>query len=541
MIHNEQILEYIDGMLDPESEQALFDALARQPELRAAMRQFICIGEAVRADREAYAPPAEVERSLMAGIGLSPAELGFVAPSVGIIERLGMLGGRYLGMIGAFILGVLLASVTVYQIVDVDGGDERGSAASHGSARGGTAAGGTVAGGTASSKNGTTMNGGSAADDRGAAAGLNNRGTGVGSSIQSGAGAQGAAASQGYGGNASSSASAPRVAETNIGSNDSRSSRTSPRSSRSSLRETARMRSGNEALSSPAANNGNDIASSERANGSSERSTIRSTTSTDTRTSATSDGASRNEGVSLRDREGGISSPPREESAAENGSSMTSPNAVAVESAKLRRSRADIGAASEYEGIAANRSPSSVALESMPASSLEIEGSESDGGRHGALLEVRGQIGWSLNESNARTIGSAGRTSFAGGAYWQPVGSLALGVEGGMESYDQTLRYRNSDTLQIDQRPTYLWGGATLRYYLGALSINELAPYVQTTLGGTSAGPVLRFRLGTEYDLGINMAFTLSGEFSALFYSFDEQRLTSGRWGLTTGLQYNIR
>jgi hypothetical protein len=179
-------------------------------------------------------------------------------------------------------------------------------------------------------------------------------------------------------------------------------------------------------------------------------------------------------------------------------------------------------------------------MELNDVTSSAAGGGNEDGG-HGFITEARYQFGGSLNESNARSVGTLGRDAYAMGAYWQFNSSLAAGIEGGNESYDQTLRYRNSDTLQIDQRPNYFWGGLSLRYYLGALSIADVEPYLQTTFGGTSAGPIFRFRLGAQYELGSNVSATLSGEFSSLFYKFDQQSLTSGRWGVTGGIQYTIR
>src|SRR5688500_4205909 len=78
MRRSESIFEFIDGSLDSVQEQELFDEMARAPEMRAELRQYIAIGEAVRADREAYVPPADAERSLMAGLGLAPIAGGAV-------------------------------------------------------------------------------------------------------------------------------------------------------------------------------------------------------------------------------------------------------------------------------------------------------------------------------------------------------------------------------------------------------------------------------------------------------------------------------
>ena len=94
MTQSEAILEYIDGTLDHDAEQALFDSMARHPELRSTLRQFISIGSAVHADREAYAPPAHVEQALLAGLGLVPSSTGAVAASSATGSLLGWFGGK---------------------------------------------------------------------------------------------------------------------------------------------------------------------------------------------------------------------------------------------------------------------------------------------------------------------------------------------------------------------------------------------------------------------------------------------------------------
>lgn len=110
------IFDFIDGALDPTREQALFDELARHPEMRAELRHYIAIGEAVRADREAYMPPAEVEHALMSGIGLAPiATLGGAGAAAagtagaGLLARIAMFR-RMAPLAGAFVLGMLVAT-----------------------------------------------------------------------------------------------------------------------------------------------------------------------------------------------------------------------------------------------------------------------------------------------------------------------------------------------------------------------------------------------------------------------------------------------
>ncbi|MGE3800292.1 MAG: hypothetical protein AB7H80_04665 [Candidatus Kapaibacterium sp.] len=122
------ILEFIDGTLDSSSEQSLFDELAGHPEMRTELRQYVMIGDAVRADREAYAPPSDVERKLFGGLGLIPmvgagaagtaaAAAGGGAAAGGAAAGLfsfAALKSGLLPLLTGFLLGSLLVGGGVY-------------------------------------------------------------------------------------------------------------------------------------------------------------------------------------------------------------------------------------------------------------------------------------------------------------------------------------------------------------------------------------------------------------------------------------------
>ncbi len=124
------ILEFIDGTLDSGSEQSLFDNLAAQPELRTELRQYVMIGDAVRSDREAYAPPSDVERRLLGGLGLIPlagaggAGAAAAAGGGGIISFLAALKGSLFPLLTGFLLGSLLVGGGVFLWMDSGAGSE---------------------------------------------------------------------------------------------------------------------------------------------------------------------------------------------------------------------------------------------------------------------------------------------------------------------------------------------------------------------------------------------------------------------------------
>ena len=158
-----------------------------------------------------------------------------------------------------------------------------------------------------------------------------------------------------------------------------------------------------------------------------------------------------------------------------------------------------------------------------------------------AFAELRGKAGASLNPTNARNGGSpaAFMNNLAVGAYMMMGRSFAVGIEGGSEAYDQVLSFDSGDTDKVEQRPTYVWGGVAGRYYLGTIPGIELQPFMQGTLGFTSAGPLGRIRLGAGYDLG-TAALNIGVEASTLVYSFNGRPLMSGRVGATVGAEVRL-
>ena len=124
MNQSDQMLEFIDGTLGVPQEQELFEQLAVHPELRTELRHYVQIGDAVRADREAFAPPADVERRLLGGLGLLPlggAAAGTAGAAAGGLFGTSLLKGGLLHLIGGFILGALLAGGGVWYALDRSG------------------------------------------------------------------------------------------------------------------------------------------------------------------------------------------------------------------------------------------------------------------------------------------------------------------------------------------------------------------------------------------------------------------------------------
>lgn len=156
------------------------------------------------------------------------------------------------------------------------------------------------------------------------------------------------------------------------------------------------------------------------------------------------------------------------------------------------------------------------------------------------VSEVRYQFARNAVPTQALSASYSLPENFAAGAYLQLSDAWHLGAEIGVERYAQTLLINRHDTLAIDQQPQYTWGGLAARYDFGAIPSMPARLYFQVTGGATSAGPLVRFRLGAPVQLADGVALSPGFEFSSLVYMFNNQRLFSGRWGATVGTEFNL-
>ena len=80
---NDQILELLDGELDPMVEPTLFAELASNTDLRTEFKQQLAIRTAVQEDRMALLPPAALTSAVFAGLGFAAPIAGAAAGAVG--------------------------------------------------------------------------------------------------------------------------------------------------------------------------------------------------------------------------------------------------------------------------------------------------------------------------------------------------------------------------------------------------------------------------------------------------------------------------
>lgn len=435
MTQSDMILEYIDGTLDPIGEQSLFDSLASQPELRATLRQFITIGDAVRNDREAFAPPAFVERSLLAGLGLTAlgadiaagtAGAGAGAAGGGMIARLVAIKGVW-SVVTAFVVGAFVAGGSTYLSLRKP----------------------------------------------------------VSPTPQPASVSQTAPITQ----------AAPPAEST--------------------MPEEPSAVTG-EPIAHSSAHSSNVVSESvEPPHGSSQQESVMQ--------QGAQPPVTTQERSSVNDRP--IDQAPQMPVSVDTAAHMPPVGLVASRSIPFELPPS------------MREAPSSYGSSMMPVPSL-------DGDRDPVvLLEVRKQAAWSLQQNQARVaqMSMAQRLfteDIAFGSYIRLDDHLRLGAEVGWDRFAQTLNISRGDTLRIEQQPKFFWGGLALRYSgEPMLEGIDLRPFLQATGGLTSVGPLLRTRLGTQWDIAGTFAMNLALEASSMVYVSNGQRQLTGRFGITSGLE----
>ena len=158
--------------------------------------------------------------------------------------------------------------------------------------------------------------------------------------------------------------------------------------------------------------------------------------------------------------------------------------------------------------------------------------------RGGIVVELRRGFAGDLVDVDARVPSASPLEESALGGYHHLSPSLAIGAEVGLERYAQRLPVSQGDTIAIEQRPLYLWGGGAMRYYPGEMI--GLLPYLQGGIGFSSAGPIVRGRLGLPREIACGLRMGIGLESSTLFYNAAGRGQISGRWGGFGGLEVTL-
>ena len=484
MNQSDLILEFIDGTLDTQREQGLFEQMAGHPELRAELRQYVMIGDAVRADWEAYMPPADVEKRLLGGLGVLPpagaagaaataaggtaSGGGGLAVTAGLLSR---LKNAIVPLMVGFVVGGLFVGGSVYLSMNPAAGGN--SVASLAQEQESASPAGIADPVTGQSR---TDNGGAANE------------TGL-------------------------PASTERDAEMSGRYADSRFTASSKDTDGSGLNNKA----GKSA-------NRNDLLTIPQTQAAPEQ---RSGTNT-------------NRGIA----DGDVS----ELDAAGLSEQQTMMNRAAqvlyaVEPATMPVLDKDEVSATvqDEEGREDAASRSGKVPEPAP-----LDFKEAGENSQPFTLELRKSLtSGPIVDNNALRVnnGFLSDEDFVVSAYYSLGSGVYTGLELGRERYAQKLFHNRDGILFIEQRPVINWLGGTLGAHLDAFSVPF---FVQAGVGVSEyGGPMGRGRVGVDlmdFFGGSSGAFSipLSVEASSLVYRYNRQYLATGNWGLNAGAQFRF-
>lgn len=122
----------------------------------------------------------------------------------------------------------------------------------------------------------------------------------------------------------------------------------------------------------------------------------------------------------------------------------------------------------------------------------------------------------------------------------------SFGIEVGQENF--LMQYEgygrgidNEQYFRFRQDYNAFWGGLFYQYTMDGLSsIPTIRPYGRATLGATEVGPIVRFGLGTYYNISSNTALQLGVENANLFYNYLDNSFITNKIGVTAGVVVNF-
>lgn len=485
MNQSDLILEFIDGTLDPQREQGLFERMAGHPELRAELRQYVMIGDAVRADWEAYMPPADVEKQLLGGLGVVPpagaasagvaaaggtaARGGGVAVALGLLSR---LKSAIVPLMVGFVVGGLFAGGGVYLSMNSSGpvNPEETFAREQG--------------------------GSSSADLSGQSMGQN--GSDEGSTVRT----DDLAAHSGQNTGPSGEVVGRGIVTSGARNNG--------------------QKNGDGLDVEVSGRNGNQTPSDWQ----------------------NSDDPVRSRNMKQGPEESVSAQGPEGLSPEQQIMNRAAQDLYVVEPATLPVLDKDDVATSIEEERGRERAASRSGKKLPEPSPFDFR--ETGENSRPLTLELRKALtSGPIVDNNALEVnnGFLSDEDFVASAYYALGSGMYTGLEVGRERYAQKLFHNRDDTLFIEQRPVINWLGGTLGTHLNAFSVPF---FVQAGFGVSEYGGSMgRGRIGIDVMdlLGRSSgAFSvpLSVEASSLVYRYNKQYLVTGNWGINAGAQFRF-
>lgn len=161
---------------------------------------------------------------------------------------------------------------------------------------------------------------------------------------------------------------------------------------------------------------------------------------------------------------------------------------------------------------------------------------------HSLSAEFRGTQSWDMPETSLNPEKYQAFNNIAAAIFWEYNDELHLGGEYRRENFYQEFegKKQNGDLYEFAQNPNLSYIGFALRYKPEWLSTDNLNPYGQVSLGGTTAGPILRGMIGGEYNFAERVSFVFGLEWNYFRYQHQGNWWSSQKWGAHYGINYRI-
>jgi len=156
-------------------------------------------------------------------------------------------------------------------------------------------------------------------------------------------------------------------------------------------------------------------------------------------------------------------------------------------------------------------------------------------------LEVRGAQDWLMNSTNITPAAFPKFNNMAITAMYSISDDFQAGIDIRQENFFQEFNGYdevNQKIYNIQQQPNFTSAGIALRY---TWNKDSWLPVInQVAVGGTNAGMIGRFMLGTQYSPYHNITFMLGLEYSILRYFHQDQYFASPKVGLNYGVSFKL-
>ncbi|MGE5480595.1 MAG: hypothetical protein ACM3U1_09250 [Chloroflexota bacterium] len=156
--------------------------------------------------------------------------------------------------------------------------------------------------------------------------------------------------------------------------------------------------------------------------------------------------------------------------------------------------------------------------------------------------EFRGSLTKSIPEQTINPEKFNPLNNFSAAVYWRSSDEFHIGAEARQETF--FLRYEGTDAngyrIKYEQTPNITTFGLSARYFPARLRLNDWKPFAQLSLGSSRYGSSVRPGLGCAYDLAPRWAMTLSGEWSAFFFTHQSSNFRANKLNLNYGINFKF-